>query len=150
MSKRLGAASLLSMALTLLMIVPAGASKESRAANLLTHYYNVYMVNEFNQGVKEQNSSNPPTTEAGIKLEIKAINSFNSKLGSIHYPSSDKEALNKVLNSDSVLASLDGTLAINTENVSNYNSLFPGVETAQANSTAAIAALAHKLGLAWK
>jgi hypothetical protein len=145
----LGRITLIAAASALLICSAAGASKESRAATLYTHYFNVYMYAAFDKGIREQNSSIPSTVTAGIRLEIAAINHFDSKIQTIKFPSSDKTALNHVLNADAVQTSLDGTLAINTTNTSNYNSLFPGVETAGANSTAAIDALAKKLGMNW-
>jgi hypothetical protein len=116
---------------------------------LYRHYYNVYMVAAWNKGVDEQNSNNPTTTAAGINLEIAAINRFDNHIQTIKFPKSDKSAVNRVLLEDTVLVNLDGTLSVNTSNTSNYNSLFPGVETAQANSTAAINALAKDLGMHW-
>jgi len=134
---------------SLLIALPAGASKESKAAALYQHYYNVYMVNAYNKGVHEQNSPNPNTETAGIDLEVAAIDRFDNKIQTIKFPSSDKAALNRVLTENSVLVSLDQTLAINTSSTSNYNSLFSGVVSAEASSTAAINALAKKLGMNW-
>lgn len=133
----------------LLFGATAGASKESRAANVYLHYYNVYWVAATNRGIKEQNSSNAATSATGIDLEIAAINQFDNHIQTIKFPNSDKSALSKVLVDDSVLTSLDRTLAANTSDVSNYNSLFPGVQTADANSIAAINYLAKKLGMHW-
>ena len=135
--------------IVLLLGAPAGASTKSRAASLYRHYFNVYMYAAFNKGMKEQNSSNPTTSTAGINLEIAAINRFDNHIQTIKFPKSDKSALNKVLVEDSVWVNLDGTLAINTSNTSNYNSLFNGVQTAQANATAAIHILARDLGMNW-
>ena len=134
---------------SLLFALPAGASKESKAAKLYQHYYNVYMVNAYNKGIHEQNSSSPNTETAGIDLEVAAIHRFDNKIQTIRFPSSDKAALNSVLTETSVLVSLDRTLAINTSSTSNYNSLFSGVVTAEASCTAAINALAKKLGMNW-
>lgn len=137
-----------SVALIVLFLgAPVGASTKSRAATLFEHYSNVYMYAAFNKGMKEQNSSNPTTSTAGINLEIQAINRFDNLIQTIKFPKSDKSALNKVLIDDSVWVSLDKTLAINTSDVNNYNSLFSGVQTAQANATAAIHILALDLGL---
>jgi hypothetical protein len=139
--------SIVAISAVLLMGTPALASTKSKASNLYAHYYNVYMVGAFNKGVNEQNSSNSSTESAGINLEIAAINRFDNHIQTIKFPKSDRSALNKVLADDSVLTSLDGTLALNTSDVSNYNSLFDGVQTAQANSIAAIHTLGKDLGL---
>lgn len=148
--KRILSATSVSLALILILLgTSAGASKESKAANLYLHYYNVYMYVAFNKGVHEQNQTNPTTMTAGINIEIASIHRFDNYIQTIKFPKSDKSALNKVLEANSVLADLDGTLAINTSNTSNYNSLFNGVETAQANSTAAIDLLAKDLGMHW-
>lgn len=133
----------------LLLGATAGASKESKAAKLYRHYYNVYLVAASNRGIKEQNSSNAATSTAGINLEIAAINQFDNHIQTIKFPNSDKGALSKVLVDNSVLTSLDRTLAANTSNASNYNSLFPGVQTAQANADAAVNYLAKELGMHW-
>jgi hypothetical protein len=124
-------------------------STKSKAATWYQHYYSVYMYAAFNKGVDEQNSSNPSTETAGINLEIASINRFDNYIQTIKFPKSDKHELNQVLIENSVLTNLDGTLAINTSNVSNYNSLFDGVESAQATSTAAIDLLAKDLGMNW-
>jgi hypothetical protein len=149
MKKLLRTASVSAALIVLLLGAPAEASTKSRAAALYRHYYNVYMVAAWNKGVDEQNSNNPTTTAAGINLEIAAINRFDNHIQTIKFPKSDKSAVNRVLLEDTVLVNLDGTLSVNTSNTSNYNSLFPGVETAQANSTAAINALAKDLGMHW-
>jgi len=145
----LGKIGLITLVSTLVIGSAAGASKESKAATLYLHYYNVYMYVAYNKGVNEQNSSIPSTSTAGIRIEISAINHFDAKIQTIRFPSSDKGALNKVLNDNTVLVSLDGTLALNTSSSANYNSLFPSVQTAEATSTAAIKALASKLGMNW-
>jgi hypothetical protein len=142
-------ATLLLCIVPLLLVTPAGASKVSKAATIYSHYYNVYMVNAFNKGVRLQNSSNPSTSTTGIDQEVVAINNFDNMIQTIKFPSSDKTALHKVLNADSYLVSLDRALAINTSNSSFYNSLLSGVISAEARRTVAINALAKNLGMDW-
>ena len=149
LKKYVSSASVVAALIALLLSAPAGASTKSKAATLFEHYSNVYMYAAFNRGMAEQNSSNPTTSTAGINLEIAAINRFDNHIRTIQFPKSDKSALNKVLLDDSVWVSLDGTLALNTSNTSNYNSLFDGVQTAQANATAAIHVLDRDLGLTY-
>lgn len=149
MHMRLGRVSLIITMIVLFAASPAGASKESKAANLYLKYYNEYMYTAFDKGIHEQNSSNPAMETAGINAEISAINRFDNHIQNIKFPSSDRNAVNKVLAVDAVLTALDGTLALNTNDVTNYNSLFNGVVAAQANSTVAIDSLAKKLGMNW-
>jgi hypothetical protein len=102
LKKHLSSASVSVALIVLLLSAPAGASTKSRAATLYEHYSNVYMYAAFNKGMKEQNSSNPATSTAGINLEIAAINRFDNHIQTIKFPKSDKSALNKVLVDDAI------------------------------------------------
>jgi hypothetical protein len=147
MKKLSAKCALVVTSLVLLVAAPASASKESKAAKLLNHYYNVYMVAQYNQGVHKQNSSIPSVSTAGIHIEISAINRFDNEMQTIKFPKSDVAAENKVLDTTAILVALDHDLALNTDDVSEYNSLLNGVVTAAANETAAFNALFRKLGI---
>ena len=123
------------------------------AASLLGKAENAYlavfnqMIGRTNALVANENSSDPATATAGWKAAVTDQKAFDRRVQQIKFPSSLQLDADNVVSADIELETIEGTLAINTDSVSNYNSIFDTLTPAQAAFNAANATLTHKLGL---
>jgi len=123
------------------------------AASLLRKAENAYlavfnqMIGRTNALVANENSSDPATATAGWKAAVTDQKAFDRRVQQIKFPSSLQLDADNVVSADIELETIEGTLAINTDSVSNYNSIFDTLTPAQAAFNAANATLTHKLGL---
>jgi hypothetical protein len=105
------------------------------------------MIDAVNADIPGQNSSDSGTSAAAINNEVTARQTFDTAVQAISFPSSAQSDAQSVLNTDAALEQVLGTLAANTGDVANYNSIFATVQPADSAFTAANAALESDLGL---
>jgi hypothetical protein len=102
-----------------------------------------------NADIPKQNkaSTDPAGATAAINDMVSLRQTFDTAVAAITFPDADKSDAQAVLSADASLESALGTLAANTDNIPNYNSIFPTTLSAQSAFTAADAALSRDLGL---
>ena len=102
-----------------------------------------------NDGITKQNTinSDPAGATAGINEQISARQAFDTAVTAIVFPSAAQSDAQQVLSADAALEQALGTLAVNTDNIANFNSVFATVTPAQNVFTSANAALSNDLGL---
>jgi hypothetical protein len=115
------------------------------AAAYLTAYNT--MSSGLSADIPGQNSSDPTTSTNAINNEVTVLQTFDTAVQGIQLPSSADADAQTVLNADAALESALGTLAVNTNDVSNYNSVFDTVQPDETTATADQTALARDLGL---
>ena len=116
------------------------------ASTLFQAAYN-RMVDATNAQTDNENSSDPSTSASGWNAAAAARQTFDQAVTKISFPGSAGTAVQTLISSDVALESLMKTLAINTNDVSNYNSIFTSVNSAEATFAANASALAAALGL---
>jgi len=92
-------------------------------------------------------TSDPSASSAAWNAQIAARQAFDSAVENIRFPSADEADAKQVIATDTALESAEGTLAANTDNVVNYNSIFTTVTSAENAFAAADKALSNDLGL---
>jgi hypothetical protein len=107
------------------------------------------MIDAVNADIPAQNqaSTDPTGAATAINNEVSARQAFDTSVSAISFPSADTADAQAVLSSDAALEDALGTLAANTNDIANYNSVFTTVTTADDTFTAANAALSRNLGL---
>lgn len=107
------------------------------------------MIDAVNADIPGQNaaSTNPAGATTAINNEVTARQTFDTAVQAISFPSSAQSDAQSVLNTDAALEQALGTLAVNTGDIGNYNSVFDTVTPADNAFTAANAALESDLGL---
>jgi hypothetical protein len=124
--------------------VAAAARPLARARGLGAH-----PVRYAEPDIPKQNkaSTDPAGATAAINDMVSLRQTFDTAVAAITFPDADKSDAQAVLSADASLESALGTLAANTDNIPNYNSIFPTTLSAQSAFTAADAALSRDLGL---
>ena len=107
------------------------------------------MNDAVNADIPAQNKAGTDPTGAttAINDEASARQTFDTAVQAITFPASDQADAQAVLSADASLESVLGTLAANTNDIGNYNSIFDTVTPAQSAFTAADNALSNELGL---
>ncbi len=105
------------------------------------------MIAAVNQDIPNQNSTDPTVSAAAINDEVTTRQTFDTSVSAITFPAADQADAQAVINADAALEADLGTLAANTNDVSNYNSIFTTVLSAQSTFTSADAGLSSELGL---
>jgi hypothetical protein len=129
--------------------VASGSSTDSSATATSTYIsaYNT-MISADNPDIVSQNSHVPTTSQQGINDRITVHQAFDAAMTAISFPSADQSDALAVIAADGALENALGNLAVNVNNVENYNSaFFSGVSTADNNFASAIAALNSVLGV---
>ncbi|MFZ0129245.1 MAG: hypothetical protein WAL77_07465 [Candidatus Dormiibacterota bacterium] len=126
----------------------SAAAAELVAASAYSTAFNA-MVTAVNAQIAEQNkaSTDPTGAAAAINAQISARQTFDTAVQAITFPPADAADVQAVLSADAALENVMGTLAANTDNISNYNAIFNTVTPAQSALTAADASLSGELGL---
>jgi hypothetical protein len=97
-----------------------------------------------------QNGTDPAATAAAWNAEVAARQAFDTAVGQLNFPDADRADAKQVIQADAALESAEGTLAANTNDVSNYNSVFSTVSTAENAFAAADKTLSNDFGLVTK
>jgi hypothetical protein len=107
------------------------------------------MNDAVNADIPAQNKAGTDPTGAttAINDEASARQTFDTAVQAITFPASDQADAQTVLSADASLEGVLGTLAVNTNDISNYNAIFDTVTPAQSAFTAADNALSNELGL---
>ena len=124
----------------------SAASLLAKAANTYSAVFN-QMIGKTNALLPRVNSPVAATETAGWNATVAAQRVFDARVQSIKFPASLQSDADAVVSADIAAESIEGTLAFNTDNVSNYNSIFNTLTPARAAFEAADATLSHKLGL---
>jgi len=128
---------------------PPATATPDLAAAAATAYSAAF--NTLNQGegvdIPKQNGSDPTVSAAAINDRVRLRQAFDSAVSAITFPSGDQSDARAVLDADSALESALGTLAANTDSVSNYNGIFPTVLSAENAFKSADAAISRDLHL---
>jgi hypothetical protein len=124
----------------------SAASLQTKAENAYLAVFN-QMIGRTNALVAQDNSQDPATATAGWKATVSDQKAFDRRVQQIKFPPPLQLDADSVVSADIELETIEGTLAINTDSVSNYNSIFDTLTPAQAAFNAANATLTHKLGL---
>jgi hypothetical protein len=105
------------------------------------------MSSGLNADIPAQNGSDPTAATTAINNEVTVLQTFDSAIQAIQFPSSDQTDVQTVLTADTALETALGTLAVNTGDVTNYNAIFDTVQPDQTAATAAQDALGRDVGL---
>lgn len=105
------------------------------------------MNTAFNADIPAQNGSDPTAMAAAINNEVTVMQTFDTAVQAIQFPTGDQADVQTLLNADTALEGALGTLAANTNSTANYNAIFDTVQPDQTAATAAQHALARDLGL---
>jgi hypothetical protein len=126
----------------------ASADLTATASAAYAAAFNI-MNSAVNADIPKQNkaATDPTGAAAAISDEVSARQTFDSSVSAITFPTADAADVQAVISADAALENALGTLSANTDNIPNYNSIFPTVTTAEGSFTAADAALSGKLGL---
>lgn len=126
----------------------ASSASASTAANQYVSAYNT-MNNAVNADVAKQNTdgSNPTALTAVIDDQIAARHTFDTAVAAITFPAADGADVKSLIAADVALENDLGTLAANTTDTANYNSVFATVTSAQGAFAAAATTLENDLGL---
>lgn len=124
----------------------SAASLFARASSTYLAVYN-QRIGRTNALVANTNSQDPATATAGWNATVTDQKAFDRRVQAIKFPVSLQLVADNVVSADIELETIEGTLAVNTDSVSNYNSIFNTLTPAQATFNAANATLTHKLGL---
>lgn len=89
----------------------------------------------------------PATATAGINATIQDHQTFDAAINGISFPAADSADGNSVLNADSAYENDLATLAVNTNDVGNYNSVFDTVLPLQSAFQAALTTLDSDFGI---
>jgi hypothetical protein len=105
------------------------------------------MIDADNANLANFNSQAAATETAGINATIQDHQTFDSALSAISFPSADGAAVTAVLSADAAYESSLGTLAVNTGDVTNYNSVFDTMVPLQSAFEAALTTLDGDFGI---
>ncbi len=133
----------------------ASSSAPTPTADLTAAASSAYLTayNTMNQAVnvdipRQNTASTDPTGAAAAINDMASLRqTFDTAVAVITFPNADASDVHAVLNADASLESTLGTLAANTDNITNYNSIFSTMLSAQSAFTAADAALSRDLSL---
>lgn len=105
------------------------------------------MINADNANLAAFNSSTPATATAGINATIADHQALDSTLQGIAVPASDQSDVSNLLKADAAYENALATLAVNTDSVANYNSVFNTVVPLQSAFQAALSAVGTDFGI---
>lgn len=105
------------------------------------------MITADNSHLAEFNSSNPPTATAGINATIADHQTFDSALQGIAFPPAVTSDVAGVLTADVAYENALATLAVNTDNAINYNSVFATTVPLESQFEAALSTLNGDFGI---
>ena len=95
-----------------------------------------------------QTNGDPAAGTAAINMEITHLQAFDATMRTITFPSGDRADASAVISADAAFENGLGQLAINTDDISNYNSNLDSVTPLRATFASATTTLASDLGLA--
>lgn len=107
------------------------------------------MESGLNAQIPAQNAADtdPSGATTAINTEVTVLQTFDTAIEAIQFPPADQSDVQAVLNADAAWEQGLGTLAVNTNDTANYNSVFDTVQPEQTAATAAQDALGRDLGL---
>ena len=107
------------------------------------------MVNAENPEITAQNADggNPTALTTDLNNRISTRQTFDTAVQQITFPSSAQSDAQQVIAADAALENALGQLSANTNDTSNYNSVFASVTTAENQFAAADSALSTDLGV---
>jgi hypothetical protein len=82
------------------------------------------MIATLNALLPKENSQVPSAATAGWNADIAARVAMDSRLQAINFPGSLQSDVDALVAADVAVESIEGTLAVNTDSVTNYNSIF--------------------------
>jgi hypothetical protein len=103
--------------------------------------------NTYNANLASVNSGVPASETAGWNAILQGQQAFDTTIEGINFPARDAADVNAVLAADTAYENAIGTLAVNTDDVDNYNSVFDLMESAQSAFQAALTTLDSDFGM---